>query len=157
MKKKQNTTSKWPARDHKALEEVYRVLGFQKARLYPSLTSAALRRAPASSIRLHSGRVEMSPHRQASNRLSTDPGNSTPASAPPRCCLHYLGRNRTALCLVHIKQGRRQCGPGATWHQLHESSSQAAGSPGRLGPLAAKDPSEGTAEVLVEDGVDDRV
>lgn len=32
MKKKQNTTSKWPASDHKVLEEVYRVLGFRKAR-----------------------------------------------------------------------------------------------------------------------------
>lgn len=32
-----------------------------------------------------------------------------------------------------------------------------AGSPASLGPLPAKDPSKGTAEVLVEDGVDDRI
>lgn len=40
---------------------------------------------------------------------------------------------------------------------LGTNPSWAGGSPCRLGPLAAKDPSEGTAKVLVEDGVDDGV
>lgn len=57
--------------------------------------------------------------------------------------------------------GHRDCGggalpPGGPGTNPGIGSEQAA-SPASLGPLPAKDPSKGTAEVLVEDGVDDRI
>ena len=55
----------------------------------------------------------------------------------------------------HLKQGEA----GQPWHHLAppHTGGRLAGSPGCLGPLAAQDPPEGAAKVLVEDGVDDGV
>lgn len=73
----------------------------------------------------------MSPHSQASRgRLQLDPLNSTRVPIAPRGSQDETYRTwegtKKPQGSGHIRQGRKQSGPGATWHQSHKGSGQAA-------------------------------